>query len=69
MQTCKQQVPRVEKNPKSGTICLPMLYKLCSDSSKKWVLAFFQTDISKVSVRIWKWRVADPKMLGKVASG
>ena len=41
-----------------------MLYKLCSD-----ILAFFQTDNSKVSAGIWKWKVADPKMLDKVLSG
>lgn len=35
--------------------------------SKKWVLAFFQTDKSDVSDRAWKWRVADPKTLNKVA--
>lgn len=41
-QTCKQQVLRAgKKKSKSGTICLPLLYKLCSDNSKKWVLAFF----------------------------
>lgn len=41
-QTCKQQVLRAQnKKSKSGTICLPVLYKLCSDNSKKWVLAFF----------------------------
>lgn len=35
--------------------------------NEKRVLAFFQTDNSNISDRAWKWRVADPKTLNKVA--
>lgn len=61
-----QQALRVGKKPQIWNY-LPAIAVCFLWQSKKWVLAFFQTDSSNVSNRAWKWRVADPETLNKVA--
>lgn len=58
-------VLRVEENPKIWNY-LPAISVCLLWQGKKWVLAFFQSDNSNISDRVWKWRVADPKTSNKV---
>lgn len=58
-------VLRAEENPKIWNY-LPAISVCLLWQSKKWVLAFFQSDNSNISDRVWKWRVADPKTSNKV---
>lgn len=60
------EIAQSRKTPKIK-IYLPAIAVWLLWQSKKWVLAFFQTDSSNVPDRTWKWRVADPKTLNKVA--
>lgn len=67
--TCKLPSASTQSRKKKTQIWnyLPAIAVCFLWQSKKWVLAFFQTDSSNVSNRAWKWRLADPETLNKVA--
>lgn len=60
---CKPATANAQSRKKTPQIWnyLPGIAVCLLWQSKKWVLAFFQTDSSNVWDGEWKWKVADPK--------
>lgn len=63
--TCEQHEPRAETDIIWN--CLPTNALETTLMITKWVLVFFQIDTPNILTGVWKWGVADPNMLDKIA--